>query len=131
MLKRTAAEQLAQALTAVGAGGVDFEPELAAKALMRQSAAGARRQEAPGAELSEREKEVLKHLAWGYSNKEIAAEIKVSVKTVETYRARIGEKLGLRGRVEMVQYALRQGWLKEEALPGERAAEVVSGNSLT
>jgi two-component system, NarL family, response regulator NreC len=53
-------------------------------------------------------------LAWGYSNKEIAAQLGLSVKTVETYKVRIGEKLGLRSRTQMVQYALRRGWLSEE-----------------
>ena len=52
-------------------------------------------------------------LAWGYSNKEIAGDLDLSVKTVETYRVRISEKLGLRSRTEIVQYALRQGWLNE------------------
>ena len=69
--------------------------------------------ESHASELSEREKEVLIMLAWGYSNKEIAGRLKLSVKTVETYKVRIGEKLGLRSRTEMVQYALRQGWLNE------------------
>ncbi len=64
-------------------------------------------------ELSERERDVLVLLAWGYSNKEIAAKLGLSVKTVETYKVRIGEKLGLRSRTEMVQYALRHGWLNE------------------
>ena len=52
-------------------------------------------------------------LAWGYSNKEIAGDLALSVKTVETYRLRINEKLALRSRTEIVQYALRQGWLNE------------------
>jgi two-component system response regulator NreC len=65
------------------------------------------------AELSRREKEVLILLAWGYSNKEAAAELGLSTKTVETYRVRIAEKLGLRSRTDIVHYALRQGWLEE------------------
>ena len=67
--------------------------------------------------MSEREKEVLIQLAWGYSNKEIAAQLNLSVKTVETYKVRTGEKLGLRSRTEMVQYALRQGWMNESSPP--------------
>jgi DNA-binding NarL/FixJ family response regulator len=67
----------------------------------------------PRAELSEREKDVLIQLAWGYSNKEIAAKLRISVKTVETYKVRIGEKLGLRSRSDIVQYAMRQGWMNE------------------
>jgi two-component system response regulator NreC len=71
--------------------------------------------------LSDREKEVLILLAWGYSNKETAADLGLSVKTVETYRVRISEKLRLRSRTEIVQYALRQGWLNE-ASPSVRPA---------
>ncbi len=52
-------------------------------------------------------------VAWGYSNKEIAGDLDLSIKTVETYRVRISEKLDLRSRAEIVQYALRQGWLNE------------------
>ena len=66
----------------------------------------------PG-DLSEREREVLILLAWGYSNKEIAGKLRLSIKTVETYRVRLSEKLGLRSRTEIVQYALRQEWLNE------------------
>jgi len=56
---------------------------------------------------------VLILVAWGYSNKEIAGDLELSVKTVETYRLRINEKLALRSRTEIVQFALRQGWLNE------------------
>jgi DNA-binding NarL/FixJ family response regulator len=59
-------------------------------------------------------------IARGFSNKEIAAELALSVKTVETYKARVAEKLGLRSRVDIVRYAARQGWLES---PSERAAE--------
>jgi DNA-binding NarL/FixJ family response regulator len=72
-------------------------------------------------DLSEREREVLILLAWGNSNKEIAGELDLSTKTVETYRVRISEKLGLRSRTELVRYALRQGWLSE-ANPSVRPA---------
>jgi len=75
------------------------------------------RGDAHNTELSEREKEVLVRLAWGLSNKEVADELGVSVKTIETYKVRIGEKLGLRSRTQVVQYALRQGWLNDSCLP--------------
>lgn len=61
--------------------------------------------------LTEREVEVLRGIALGYSNKEIAARHDLSVKTVETYKARAMAKLGLRSRVEIVRHALRRGWL--------------------
>jgi DNA-binding NarL/FixJ family response regulator len=66
-----------------------------------------------GNDLSEREAEVLRLVAWGYTNKEIGSYLTISVKTVETHKANILEKLDLRSRVEMVRYALRQGWLRE------------------
>jgi len=62
-------------------------------------------------ELSEREVEVVRFIARGYSNKEIAARLNLSVKTVETYKARSMEKLGIRTRVGLVQYAAERGWL--------------------
>lgn len=59
--------------------------------------------------LSERELEVLKLVALGYTNKEIAEQIHVSVKSVESYRSRVADKLGLRSRAELVRYALEKG----------------------
>ena len=63
--------------------------------------------------LSEREMAVLRRISTGFSNKEIAAELRLSVKTIETYKGRMAEKLGLRTRVDIVRYAARQGWLEE------------------
>ena len=94
---------------------------LAAKALARQVARPSAGQEPTNAQLSEREKEVLSLVAWGYSNKEAADKLNVSVKTVETYRVRIAEKLGLRSRTQLVKYALRQGWLNDTEAPGPLA----------
>ena len=111
VLKRSAGDELVKAIGLVAKGGVYFEATLASKALAKQMTGG--KSETGTVELSEREKEVLVMLAWGYSNKEIAGRLALSVKTVETYKVRVGEKLGLRSRTEMVQYALRQGWLNE------------------
>jgi DNA-binding NarL/FixJ family response regulator len=61
--------------------------------------------------LSDREQQVLQLVAQGYGNQEIATRIRVSVKTVETYRARIGDKLGLHTRAEITRYALVTGIL--------------------
>ena len=113
VLKRSAGDDLIHAIRTVAGGGVHFDATLAGKALKGRPG------DAPGKEgmrrgdLSEREREVLILLAWGYSNKEIAGELDLSTKTVETYRVRINEKLGLRSRTEMVRYALRSGWLSE------------------
>lgn len=64
--------------------------------------------------LSEREKEVLHRVALGFTGQEIAAELNLSAKTVETYRARGMEKLGLKSRAALVRYALKHGLLGEE-----------------
>jgi two-component system response regulator NreC len=61
--------------------------------------------------LTEREKEVLRLVAWGHSNKEIGAQLNVSVKTVETHKSHAMEKLGLRHRTDVVRFALLRGWL--------------------
>ena len=64
--------------------------------------------------LSEREAQVFKLVALGYRNHEIAEQLFLSVKTVETYKARVRQKLGVRSRVELVRYALELGILDEE-----------------
>ena len=61
--------------------------------------------------LTEREGEVLKLAAQGFTNKEVAARLAVGMKSVETYKARGLEKLGLKSRAELVRYASAQGWL--------------------
>ena len=68
--------------------------------------------------LSLREREVLRLLAQGHSNKQIGDQIRVSVKTVETYRTRLREKLGLRGRAELYRFALESGILDTD--PAQR-----------
>jgi DNA-binding NarL/FixJ family response regulator len=120
VLKRSAGGELLNALLKVAGGDVYFEPSLASKALARQSSNAPVRKDSTALDLSERERDVLVCIAWGYSNKEIATHLGISVKTVETYKMRIGEKLGLHGRTEMVQYALRQGWLNDDSAPANR-----------
>jgi DNA-binding NarL/FixJ family response regulator len=66
----------------------------------------------PAGELSDRESAVLRLIASGYSNKEIAGQLSLSVKTVEAHKANAMRKLGLRGRIDIVKYAVLQGWLE-------------------
>ena len=63
---------------------------------------------------SDRESEVLRLIAAGYSNKEIASRLTLSVKTVEAHKANAMRKLGLNGRIDIVKYAILQGWLKDD-----------------
>jgi DNA-binding NarL/FixJ family response regulator len=113
VLKRNAPEELIRAIRVVAAGQVYLDPRMAGKVVggfVRRSPAA----DSPlGAELSEREAEVARLTAAGHSNKEIATRLDLSVKTVETYRARGMDKLGLASRADLVRYAVQQGWLQD------------------
>lgn len=110
LLKRSAPEELARAIRAVAAGGLFLDPAVAGKALASPDAPGTLD---PVAALSPREEDVLRHTAQGLSNKEIGGRLEISTKTVETYKARAVEKLGLRSRSDIVRYAVRRRWLDE------------------
>ncbi len=114
LLKKTAGEELAHAIRVVASGRAYLDPTLAGKIVTTlvndPSVKG--KDEIPGSRLSDREKEVLKLIALGYSNKEIAGQLDLSAKTIETYKARLIEKLGLNSRAELVRYALNQEWLQ-------------------
>jgi DNA-binding NarL/FixJ family response regulator len=113
VLKRAAAEDLTLAIRTVAAGGVYLDPNMAGKVVGGYIGKPSPEGEPRRGDLSERETEVLRLIAWGYQNKEIAAQLHISVKTVETYKTRLMEKLAFRSRVDLVRYALRQGWLRE------------------
>lgn len=116
VLKRAAAEELLSAIRAVYHGGVYLHPEHARRLVEDMVDREARRQEQGAAPpLSPREQEVLRLIALGYTNQQAADQLYLSVKTVETYRARLMAKLGLRTRAELVRYALQQGWIQPEA----------------
>ena len=109
VLKRSADTELMQAIRTVHAGGVFLYPS-AARLLVDDRASDDG--ESAGLDLlTEREREVLKLTVEGYTNQEIATRLIISVKTVDTYRSRIMEKLNLRHRSELVRYALRKGLL--------------------
>lgn len=115
VLKRAAPAELIRAIRTVAAGGVYLDPSLAGKVVrgfVRQSP-GEDTAAAVG-ELSDREVEVVRLTAAGHSNKEVASRLDLSVKTVETYKARALEKLGLETRADLVRYALQRGWLQGE-----------------
>lgn len=109
LLKRSAAEELVRAIRAVAAGGLYVDPAVAGKLV---SASTTSSPAAAPARLSEREEEVLKLAAQGFTNKEAAARLDLSIKTIETYKARAAEKLGLRTRAEIVRYGAARGWLE-------------------
>jgi DNA-binding NarL/FixJ family response regulator len=111
ILKHAAADDLIQAIRMVAAGGVYLDPALASHVVARYVRVPAATSALLGTELSARETEVVQGIAQGYSNKEIATQLNLSVKTIETYRARAMDKLGLESRSALVRYALEHGWL--------------------
>ena len=114
LLKRSAPEELPRAIRVVAGGGIYLDPAIAGKVLGMTELVRPLGTTEPGADLSEREAEVLRLVASGHSNKEISARLEISIKTVETYKSRAMEKLGFRTRVDLVRYAMAQGWLGEE-----------------
>lgn len=108
VLKRAAVGDLIRAIRAVAAGGVYVDPAVARHVVDRKERASG----AGPSQLSDREAEVLRLLAEGRGVKEAAASLEISPRTLETYRARAMEKLGLKSRAEIVRYALQRGWLR-------------------
>jgi DNA-binding NarL/FixJ family response regulator len=116
LLKRSAAENLIQAARAVLTGGIYVDPAIVDRVFVssapRQGRSGGRNGDRPMMPaLTERESEVLKLTALGFTNKETARRLDIGVKSVETYKARGLEKLGLSTRAELVRYAAAEGWL--------------------
>jgi len=125
VLKRAVDGELLSAIRAVHGGGIFVDPSMAnilVQDLLERSDSKARSIRPPQI-LSDREQQVLGLVAQGYTSQQIATQIRVSVKTVETYRSRIADKLGLRTRSEIVRFAIQMGLLTAETLasapPGE------------
>jgi two-component system response regulator NreC len=110
VLKEGADAELVDAVREVAAGGRYVHPELGARLVAAEADELARADADP---LSEREREVLRLLALGHTNQEIAKMLYLSVRTVETHRAHIMQKLRLETRAELVRHAIDQGLLEE------------------
>jgi DNA-binding NarL/FixJ family response regulator len=111
VLKQSPPPQLLQAIRVVAAGGIYLDPAITARVadgLLDGRQDGAR---APDGAMSDRESQVLRLVAVGHSNKEIADRLTISVKTVEVHKANAMRKLGLTGRVDVIRYGVLQGWL--------------------
>jgi DNA-binding NarL/FixJ family response regulator len=122
VVKRAAADDLVTAIRTVASGGIYLDPAVAPTVLGRLGSARRRLTAPAGGDavvgpelpLSEREIQVTRLVARGFTNKEIGTRLGIRTKTVETYKARITEKLGVRGRAELVRYAMRRGWLTDD-----------------
>ncbi len=109
VLKDAIAHDLIAAVRRVATGGGGFDG--GAQAALRDAARGG--PDDPLARLTAREREVLRRIAAGLANKEIAAELHIGVRTVETHRANLLRKLGMRSTAELTRFALEQGLLKD------------------
>jgi DNA-binding NarL/FixJ family response regulator len=110
VLKRSAPTELLQAIRAVASGGQYLDSTLTPQVTAGfASRPGGRAR--PESNLTDREAEVLRLIASGYGNKEIAARLSLSVKTIEAHKANAMRKLDLTGRIDIVKYAVLQGWL--------------------
>jgi two-component system, NarL family, response regulator NreC len=105
VLKEAADSELVQAVRSAAAGDTYLQPALGAR-----MAAG--RDEHDNDELSERERDVLRLIALGHTNAEVAEQLFISIRTVESHRAHIQQKLGLSSRAELVRYALEHGMVE-------------------
>lgn len=113
VLKRAAAQDLVQAVRAAAKGEAFLYPSVARKVVedyLKRVETGEDRERYDG--LTEREKEILTVIAQGLSNQQIAQKLYISIKTVQTHRAHILEKLGLHDRTELVRYAIRKGLIE-------------------
>jgi DNA-binding NarL/FixJ family response regulator len=110
VLKEAADSEVVGAVRAVAAGERYVHPALGARLVAADAEERRRAEEDP---LSDREREVLRLLALGHTNQEIASSLYISVRTAETHRAHIMQKLRLKSRAELVRYALAEGLLEE------------------
>lgn len=115
VLKQSAPTELINAIRTVTSGKSYVDSELTQKVLgaFAGRSPGPLRGEGSGI-ITDRESEVLRLIAWGYSNKEIAARLDLSVKTVEAHKSNAMRKLSMRSRIDIVRYAILKGWLEEE-----------------
>jgi len=105
VLKEAADAELVQAVRSAAAGDTYLQPALGARL-----AAGDGGEDAD--ELSERERDVLRLIALGHTNAEVAGQLYISIRTVESHRAHIQQKLSLSSRAELVRYALERGLIE-------------------
>ncbi len=113
VLKQSPPAELLHAIRSVAAGGQYLDPAVVGKVVGGYVAHAKNKGVVAKSEPSERESQVLRLIALGYSNKEIATQLELSVKTVEVHKANGMRKLGMGGRIDIVRYAILQGWLHE------------------
>jgi DNA-binding NarL/FixJ family response regulator len=114
VLKQSKSEELIRAILAVAAGRAYLDPAITERAVTQLRESGhVTRRVSPQANLTTRETEVLRLIALGYVNKEVAARLNLSIKTVEAHKSNAMNKMGMKSRVDIVRYAMLQDWLKD------------------
>jgi DNA-binding NarL/FixJ family response regulator len=114
VLKQSATTELIRAIHVIAGGGNYLDPAIAGKVFADYTEKlNKLRGETSGENLTIRESEVLRHIALGYSNNEIADKLDISVKTVEAHKANCLKKLNMKSRKEIIGYAILQGWMQE------------------
>lgn len=113
VLKQSSSATLLMGIRTVAAGENYLDPAVTAK-VVRGYVGRAAKGVAQLSHPTERENEVLRLIAVGYSNKEIAAQMNLSVKTIEIHKANAMRKLNMRGRIDIVKFAVLQGWLDNQ-----------------
>ena len=114
VLKQSKSAELLRAIRAVVAGQTYLDPAITEKAVSQIRSGGRiARGPSPAANLTDRETQVLRLIALGYINKEVAARLNLSIKTVEVHKANGMRKMGMKSRVDIVSYAMLQGWLQD------------------
>jgi DNA-binding NarL/FixJ family response regulator len=111
VLKQSVPMELIRAIRAVAAGGMYLDPAMSSTVAGGLRGAGERSARRPQGSITERESEVLRLIAVGHSMKEVAAQLNISVKTVEVHKTNAMRKLGLTGRVDIIRYGVLRGWL--------------------
>jgi len=111
-LKQSAPEELIRGIRTVIAGHKYLDPALTTQLVGTVFGKSTSRRLPPENSLSQREEEVLRLIAWGFLNKEIGAQLQISVKTAEAHKANAMQKMGMKSRIDIVRYALLRGWME-------------------
>lgn len=113
VLKQSKSEELIRAILAVAAGQAYLDPAITERAVTQLRESGQVARKVPKANLTAREADVLRLIALGYVNKEVAARLNLSIKTVEAHKSNAMSKMGMKSRVDIVRYAMLQDWLQD------------------
>src|SRR5262249_15937523 len=108
VLKQSASEELLRAIHRVAAGQTYLDP-----AITERAVGGVEPGRPVAKRLSKREEDVLRFVALGFLTKEIAAQLQISMKTVESHKANAMTKLGMKSRIDIVRYGVLRGWLED------------------